>query len=334
MRVAVTGASGHVGANLVRALLAQGRAVRCLIHNNDGASLAGLPIERTGGDVADRRSLEALFDGADVVYHLAAVISVDGDLGGRVTSVNVHGTRNAAEAALSAGVRRFVHCCSIHAFNQSPLDVPLDETRARAIDGGHPAYDRSKAAGEVAVREVIAKGLDAVILHPTGVIGPNDFGPSRMGQVLIDLYRRRFVALVEGGFDWVDVRDVVSGLLAAQEKGRAGESYILSGSWASVRALGELAAEVTGAPLPRFTSPMWLARAGAPFVSQFHRLFGGEPLYTRESLRALRANRTIVRAKAERELGYMARPLIETVRDTYAWLTEAGRLEPRTTSAR
>lgn len=326
MPVAVTGASGHVGANLVRALLAQGRAVRCLVHRG-GPALDGLPVERVHGDVTDRRSLDALVEGADVVFHLAAVISIAGDLDGLVTSVNVDGARNAAEAALAAGVRRFVHCCSIHAFDQRPLDEPLDETRARAVGGAHPAYDRSKAVGEAAVREVIARGLDAVILHPTGIIGPNDFAPSRMGQVLIDLYHRRFVALIEGGFDWVDVRDVVSGLLAAQDKGRAGESYILSGSWASVRALGALAATATGVAPPRLTAPMWLARVGAPFVTAFHRLFGGEPLFTDESLRALRANPTIVRAKAERELGYTARPLVETVRDTYAWLADTGRIE-------
>jgi dihydroflavonol-4-reductase len=228
MRAAVTGANGHVGGNLVRALLAAGHAVRVLVHRRTEA-LEGLAVERVQGDVGSPEPLSELFAGVDVAYHLAAQVSVDGDHGGRVQRVNVEGTRNVAAAALAGGVRRLVHMSSVHAFVTAP-GHPVTEASPRADGRGHAAYDRSKAVGEEQVRQAIARGLDAVILNPTGVLGREDFRPSRMGRFFLLLFRRRLPALVEGGFDWVDVRDVVAAALAAAERGRAGESYLLSGS--------------------------------------------------------------------------------------------------------
>ena len=325
MTVVVTGATGHVGANLVRELLQRGRKVRVLIHQEE-IGLEGLDVERVTGDVRDLATLERAFADAEIVYHLAAVISIVGDPDGRVHAVNVDGARNAAQAALRCGVRRFVHTCSIHAFDQAPLSEPLDEQRARVVSRSHPAYDRSKAAGEAEVRKVISEGLDAVIIHPTAVIGPHDYRPSRLGRLFIDLYHRRLPALVSGGFDWVDVRDLVAGILSAEERGRRGESYLLSGTWHSVRELAQIAAEVTGVPAPRLTTPMWLARVGAPFAEGWSKLTRKEPMFTREALAALRANREIVRVKARDELAYTARPTAESVREIYAWLEGAGML--------
>ena len=184
----------------------------------------------------------------------------------------------------------------------------------------------SKAAGEKAVREVIEQGLDCVIVHPTGVIGPFDGQPSRMGQVFLDLYHRRLPALVAGGFDWVDVRDVVAGAMAAEDKGRSGENYLLSGNYRTVTEIAELAESITGRKKPRLTTPMWLARVGAPFQHALDNLRGRTPLFTSESREALRANKVIRHAKAREELGYTPRPIEDSVRDTYAWFESAGRL--------
>ena len=215
LSVVVTGAAGHLGSNLVRALLARGESVRAMVHENR-EPLADLEVEQVRGDVRDPESLRRAFAGTDVVYHLAGVISIDGDRGGLVREVNVDGAANAAEAALAAGVRRMVHVSSIHAFRMTPLDRPLDETRARVEDkpGEHAAYDRSKAEGERRVRLVVEKGLDCVIVHPSAVIGRLDFAPSRMGRVFLDLYHRSMPALIDGGFDFVDVRDVTQGTIA------------------------------------------------------------------------------------------------------------------------
>ncbi|MCP3982103.1 MAG: NAD-dependent epimerase/dehydratase family protein [bacterium] len=326
MRVVVTGASGHVGANLVRALLDRGDEVRALVHRRS-ESLEGLDVEYAHGDVLDSPSLRAAFEGAERVYHLAALISIDGNRGGAVPAINVRGARNVAEAALDAGVGRLVHCSSIHAFDQEPLGRPLDEQRSRADErGGHPAYDVSKARGEREVRAVIERGLDAVIVNPTGIIGPNDFQDSRMGRVLLDLALRRLPSLIDGGFVWVDVRDVCDGLIAAGDLGRTGENYLLGGRHATVRELATLVEEETGVAPPRITSPMWLARIGAPFVVAAGRIRGSEPLYTGEALRALRGNRDIATTKARDELGFSPRPLDRTVRDTLDWYVATGRL--------
>src|SRR4029450_3502948 len=158
MRVVVTGASGHVGANLVRALRERGDTVRALVHRNE-AALDGLDAERVRGDVLDADSLVRAFEDAERVYHLAALISIDGDRGGAVPAINVRGARNGAEAALTPGVRPRAPCSSIHAFDQNPLDQPLDETRARSDQRPrHPAYDGSKARRDREGRGVDTRG--------------------------------------------------------------------------------------------------------------------------------------------------------------------------------
>jgi dihydroflavonol-4-reductase len=310
----------------VRELLRRGTQVRAVVQEPDPPSLSGLDIEQVPGDVRDLDSLRRAFKGAEVLYHLAAQISIVGPMGGLVHDTNVVGARHAGQAALEAGVRRMVHMCSVHAFQQEPLDQPLDETRVRVSARSAPAYDRSKADGEAEIRALVAKGLDAVIVHPSGIIGPHDYQPSRMGHVFLDLFHRKLPSLIDGGFDWVDVRDVVSGSIAALERGRTGESYLLSGRWCAIGELARIAEGVTGVKPPRLTSPMWLARTGAPFMELWAKLARKEPLYTSESLLALRANRSYVRTKSERELGHQPRPTEESVRDVYRWFASNGRI--------
>ena len=324
MITAVTGATGHVGANLVRALLDDGRRVRA-INRTRGPALDSLDVEFLAVDVLDAHALRRAFEGADVVYHLAALISVAGDPDGRVRATNVDGVRNVANAALDAGVRRVVHCSSIHAFDLDREGV-VTEDSPRA-EGAHlPPYDRSKADGEVELQRVVQRGLDAVITNLTGVLGPYDFGPSRMGAVLLALARRRLPALVEGGFDWVDVRDACTGMIAAEAKGRAGENYLIAGHRASVVQVAALAEAATGVGAPRLVAPMWLAQATAPAGLWWSRLRRSEPLFPPESLHALRKDPVVSTAKAARELGYEPRPLRDTVADSYAWFRSQGLL--------
>jgi len=329
-RILVTGAAGHIGGNLVRALLAQGHPVRALVHR-DRRALEGLDVEVAEGDLLDPDSLRVALDGIETLYHLAGVISIDGDRTGRVRRTNVLGVREVMSRAREAGVKRVVHFSSIHAFDSTSSGPALDERTERVRDGVHPAYDLSKRDGEVEVRRAVAAGLDAVIVNPTGVIGPLDFKPSRMGQVFIDLHQRKMPALVGGGFDFVDVRDVVAGAIAAAESGRTGENYLLSGQRSTVREIAEAAETVTGVPAPRMETPMALARAVAPLAVWFSRLTGSEPLFTPESLAALRTRREVSHEKASRELGYSPRPLQESVRDIYACFRHRGVLEPPNT---
>lgn len=323
MKIAVTGASGHVGANLVRALLAQGHQVRVLVRE-DTRALEGLQVERATGDVRDVEAMKKCFEGMDVVYHSAALISIVGPQGGLVHATNVDGARNAARACREARVGRMVHFASIHAFQQEPRDEPLDETRPLVEPGGL-AYDTSKAGGIQAVREEVAQGLDAVIVCPTSVIGPHDYKRSRLGLTLNGLASGGMPGLVAGGFDWVDVRDVVAGALAACEKGRTGEAYLLSGAWRSVQDLAVEVEKVSGRAAPRLVFPTWMVLLGAPFARAWAAATGTEPLFTSEAMHALEhGNRKISHEKATRELGYTARPLHETVRDTLQWQRETG----------
>lgn len=333
--VAVTGATGHVGSNLVRQLVARGDTVRALTRKPDPVELRGLSVERVPGDVTSGDGLDALVDGADLLVHLAAQISIVGPMNGLVHAVNVEGVRHVVAAARRAGLPRMVHCCSVHVFEPEPFDQPTDERRPRVQRGDAPAYDVSKAEGEAVVRQAVAEGLDAVIVHPSGVMGPYDFRPSRMGHVLLKLYRRRLPALLGGGFDWVDARDVSAGILAAADRGRTGESYLLTGHYRTVAQVAEVAAEITGVPRPRLVCPKWVADIGAPFMdlaAWFMR--GGEPLYTSESLMPLMLRMPYDRSKAEKELGYAPRPFEETVRDAYAWMLAQGVIEARTDAAK
>ncbi len=321
--IVVTGASGHVGGNLVRMLLKLGRPVRATLHR-DKRALEDLDTEIVLCDVQDYDSLNRAFRGADVVFHTAGYISLLMNGWSRLEQINVFGTRNVVEACLACGVGRLVHFSSIHALCQEPLDTPIDENRPYADSHYYPPYDRSKAAGEREVFKGIEKGLDAVILNPTGIIGPYDFRPSHTGQVILALIRRTLPALVRGGFDWVDVRDVVEGALSAEKKAPTGARYILSGHWAPAKAIAVEVEQLTGKRSPRFVAPIWLARIGTPFIGAYSRLAKIRPLYTAVSLKALKSNPHISHAKATLELDYQPRPFQETIRDTVYWFSENG----------
>jgi dihydroflavonol-4-reductase len=325
MKTVVTGANGHVGANLIRALLARGRAVRVMLHVNRRA-VENLNVDMVKGDVCDLPSLCEAFKDAEVVYHLAGHISISTDDWPLCQAINVMGTRNVVEACLRCRVRRLVHFSSIHAFEQEPLDARLDESRS-LVEWRHGLpYDCSKAAGEKEVRRGIERGLDAVIINPTAIIGPYDYGPSYLGEALLNIAKGKMPALVAGGFDWVDVRDVVEGALRAEERAPTGAKYLLSGHWASVSDLAAVVEEITGTPAPRLVFPLWLARVGAPFTVAFARLTGKQPLYTSASIRALCSNRKISHERATRDLGYHPRPLRDTVLDALRWFAENGYL--------
>ena len=325
--VAVTGAAGHIGANLVRSLLAQGRRVRALVREHT-AGIDGLPVEVVRCDVTDAQACRRALAGAPIVYHLAARISVGWDPPGLVEAVNLGGTRNVVEACLACGVQRLVHFSSIHAFSSDPVASPIDESRPLVANRPQTLiYDRTKAEAERQVKAAVERGLDAVIVNPSSAIGPYDFAPSAMGEVLIDLFHGRFPALVGGaGFNWVDVRDVVASALLAECRGRKGEHYLLTGHWLSLVELARLWGRVTGAKVPRLVAPMGLARAAAPFAATWARLWGRRPLFTSDSLRVLRNHRHISHALANAELGHNPRPLEETLRDTYQWFKQAGKL--------
>jgi dihydroflavonol-4-reductase len=277
--------------------------------------------------VRDPASLERAFAGAEVVYHAAGHISLVSGEWSRLHAINVLGTRNVVDACLTCRVDRLVHFSSIHAIDLSPARPQIDESTPLVVEGEVPPYSLSKAQGEREVQRGIGDGLDAVVLNPTAILGPHDYGPSHQGEVLLALSRGQLPGLVEGGFDWVDARDVAKGARAAAMKGAAGERYILSGHWASVRELARLVCSITGTRVPRLVCPMWLAEIAAPWFTGMAELLGRRPLFTWVALDALSSNRRISSAKAAASLSYRTRPLRDTLLDTLRWFVEAGQLE-------
>ena len=322
----VTGAAGHVGANLVRELLAQGQRVRVLVHH-DRCALEGLDVEAVPADVENLDSLLHAFEGVELVYHTAGYISITSNEWPRLEAVNILGTRNVVEACLRCGVERLVHLSSVETLLDKPFGGLVDESRPLVDSRRCSPYARSKAAGEKEVRQGLARGLDAVVLYPSAIIGPHDYRMGFPNTGLLAICRGELWALVDGGFDWVDVRDVVRGTLKAAERAPAGGRYILSGHWASLRELAELAEEINGFRVPRLVVPMWLARVGAPFTVALNRVAGRRPLYTSAALRPLWGNHRISHARATRELGYAPRSLKETIVETLQWFECRSRVE-------
>jgi dihydroflavonol-4-reductase len=323
MIVAVTGASGHVGAALSRVLLAAGETVRLAVHT-DTRALEGLNAERFRADLTDPGSLCRAFQDAEIVYHLAASIALDRRMSDLMWRVNVDGTRNVIRACRDCSVRRLVHFSSIEALADLNSVKATDESNPLAGPAMTTAYGWTKAEAERLVLQAVENGLDAVILSPTAIVGPHDYKPSFLGRSLLDLYQNRLPALIRGGFNWVDVRDVAEAAHTAGRRARSGERYILSGTWKSLPQMAALVGGITGRDGMRPILPGWASKAAAWIVGGLPGLSSRYPGFTPEALIAIGKHREISCAKAERELNYAPRPLEETLKDTFQWFEEQG----------
>ncbi len=318
----VTGATGHIGNVLVRELLQRGEKVRVLILPGEcRAPLDGLEVETFEGDVLDVASLFEAMRGVKGVFHLAGIISIMPGTNELVRRVNIEGTKNILYVAKELKLDRLVYTSSIHAIQRVQEGI-VDERLPYDPDNPYGEYDRAKAQATLEVEKAAHAGLEAVILCPTGVIGPYDFRGSLMGNVIRAAAETRPTLYVDGAYDFVDVRDVVHGLIAAAEKGRRGESYILSGQRISVRYLLETVREITGKYFFKMKVPFDLAAFAALFTPMYYSLAKTSPRFTPYSLEVLRSNSNISHAKATHELGYQPRPLYESIRDAVKWFLE------------
>jgi dihydroflavonol-4-reductase len=320
--ILVTGATGHIGNVLVRQLLKKGEQVRALIlRGEDTRSLRDLEVETIQGDVLDLSSLWEAFQGVRGVFHLAGMISIMPGRDSTIWRVNVEGTKNVIKAAIESGVKRLVYTSSIHAIRRMERGI-IDESLPYDLATPYGEYDRSKAAATLEVQKAAQAGLDAVIVCPTGVIGPYDFRGSEIGHVIRGAALAYPTLYVDGAYDFVDVRDVAQGLILAEQTGLAGESYILSGHKISVRYLLETVREVTGRAFTSIKLPFGLAAFVAKFTPHYYRISQTKPRFTPYSLEVLRSNADISHAKASRELGYQTRSMYETITDTVRWILE------------
>jgi len=318
----VTGGGGRLGNVLVRQLLQDGHQVRVLEPGPRPQSLEGLDIDFISGSVLDNVDVARAVEGSDVVYHLAAKIDLRPKKDPMMYTVNVDGTRIVAEACLSRGLR-LVHTSSHHAVEREPLDQPLTEERPLALNEKCD-YHRSKAVGETIVLGACAKGLDAVIVNPGSMIGPFDYEPSMIGAALLDMYFGRVPVLLDLLSDYVDVRDVAKGMIAASEKGRRGERYFLTGDVIPILEMVSLYGELGGRKVPTRALPLWFGWVILPFALAGGALTKKDPLITSDILRASVSNAVVSRDKAQRELGYTIRPLRESLTDALSFYEEQG----------
>jgi dihydroflavonol-4-reductase len=320
----VTGATGLVGNNVVRQLVSRGQSVRVLVRGRGQTvdrAFAGLPVERRSGELDDARSLEAAADGAAVVIHSAAMVHCGWRHLDEMREVNVAGTRRVARAARLAGAR-LIHVSSVDAIGLRPDGRPADE---ETPPGGMPEcpYVVTKREAEAAVLEEVDRGLDAVIVNPVYMVGPWDWKPSS-GRMLLEVSAGKGLFAPPGGNDFVDVRDVAAGILAAIERGRTGRRYILGGHGLSYLEAWRIFARVTGRMQPLGMAPPaavrmagWLGDA----VSLFTRR--ERPVNSAATAMSMLAHNFSTR-RAEAELGYTYRSFEATVQDAWEWFLERG----------
>jgi dihydroflavonol-4-reductase len=320
MKIAVTGTSGHVGNNLCRMLIEQGYEVRALVHRNT-QGLELLPLEVVKGSVTSENDLADLCTGCETVFHLAAYISIHKRDPGCL-KINYESSIRLVRAARAKGVKKIIHFSSIHAYQQEPLDVELNESRGLELHSD-VTYDRSKALSQKFMMEASSGDLETIVINPTAIIGPDDYRPSLTGSAIIRLYKGLIPALIPGGYDWVDVRDVCGAAIKAMEYGVPGECYLVGGSYQSLKDMAQQIEKLGGHRPPRLELPFWVARIGVPFLNLHSAIRKTEPLYTSVSLDTLeKSHRNISHAKAATALGYSPRPFAETLADTIAWFRE------------
>ena len=325
--IAVTGASGHLGNVICRLLLEKGFRVKAM-YNTRRDSLERLPIELIQGDVLNKSDLAKLIDGCEIVINSAAIISINGDPTGMVFKTNTEGPRNVYEVAKEKGVKRIVHISSVHAVMEEPLNLPFDEKRTYKTATCFP-YDYSKAQGEQIMLSNKANATpEVVVLRPSCIIGPFDYKTSEFGKALLKFYHGKIPVMPEGGYNFIDVRDVAESVINAMEKGRHGEIYLATGKYYSMKELASTIEKVTGKKTPKNTLSFNVLKSLIPFISAYSKLTNTIPLFTTESINALKYGHPgMDNTKAITELGHRVRPFEESINEFYTWQKSIGKIK-------
>ena len=324
--VLVTGASGFVGAAVVRALLAKGRKLRVLVRpQSDRRNLAGLAVEPRIGSLEDAVSLAAAIAGCGALYHVAADYRLWVKDESAMYRANVEGTRLLMEAALAQRVASVVYTSSVATLGIIGDGTPSDETTPSTLGDMIGPYKRSKFMAEEVVRDLVKqRGLPAVIVNPSTPIGPGDVKPTPTGRMIVEAASGKMPAFVDTGLNIVHVDDVAAGHLLAEERGKAGERYILGGEDLTLAEILKRIALLVGRKPPTISVPIpliWPIAIGAEAWAQ---VSGKEPFVTRDGLRMARKKMFFSSAKAQRDLGYRARAAQEALADAVAWFRQAG----------
>ncbi len=323
--VLVTGVSGFVGSAVARALLAEGHSVRALVRpQSPRRNLDGLDIEVAEGDMRDAASLDRALAGVRHLFHVAADYRIWAPDPEEIVRANLEGTRTAMEAARRAGVERVVYTSSVATLALRQDGVPVDETSPNAPATTIGAYKRSKVMAERLVESMAAEGLPAVIVNPSTPIGPRDVKPTPTGRIVVEAASGKMPAFIDTGLNLVHVDDVARGHLMAWRSGRIGERYILGGQDVTLGTMLGVIARLVGRKPPTVQVPRLPLFPLAYAAEAVARVTGREPFITLDGLRMAKYRMYFSSAKAERELGYTARPYAEALAAAVAGFRQAG----------
>jgi len=325
VRVLVTGGTGFVGSHLVAALVGRGDQVRVLRRANSSLlALEGRPnVEHIIGDILEPEVVAQAVNGCDLVFHVAALSSYWRAQREQIYRINVEGTRTVMEACLRARVPRVVFTSSVAAIGIRPDGKPAGETTPFDRASAGLAYADSKHRAEGVVQRLVKLGLDAVIVNPAAVFGPGDHYQIS-GSMIVEFARRRLPAVPGGGLCVVDIDAVVQGHIAAAERGRTGERYILGGENLTHRAIAATICDVVGQSPPRWTIPGWVLPSAAAGIDVFNRINPKPPALSGDQTRLSAVNFFFDSTKAERELAYPMLPFRGAVERAYAWYKTHG----------
>ena len=322
----ITGATGFVGSHVARALAQQGADLRLLVRSSSNKkNLEDLNADLVTGDLRHPDSLEKAIAQCDVVFHVAADYRLWVRDPKEMYRANVAGTRAILDAARKNHVRRVVYTSSVATMGFSSTGQPADENSPVSLNDMIGPYKRSKFMAEKVAMEAAGAGQDVVIVNPTTPVGECDIKPTPTGRIVIDFLKKRFPAYVDTGLNLVDVKQCAQGHIAALEKGRSGERYILGGENLTLKQILDKLAAITGLPSPNIKVPYVLALAtGVVDEIVTGRIRGREPRATIDAVRMGRKKMFALSAKAERELGWRVLPVDDALRRAVAWFRENG----------
>ena len=322
----VTGASGFLGNNIIRMLEHDDNAeVRAFVLNGESiSSLNNLKCSIYYGDVTKADTLNSVFEGSGdaeiFVIHCAAVVYIKSKYNSRVYDVNVNGTKNIVDKVLEYNAK-LIYVSSVHAIPEKSDGNLISEVSIFNPDNVVGLYAKTKAeAARYVMDSVKDKGLNACIVHPSGILGPYDFSNSHLTALVREIVRGKLPMCVKGGYDFVDVRDVAKGIIMACDKGKKGECYIMSGEFVSIKKLADLVCDVVGKKRIKVVLPIMIAKIVAPFYEMYYNVKGKTPLFTKYSLYTLSSNSNFSNEKAKRDLGFVTRDITDTVRDMVMWI--------------
>jgi len=327
--ILVTGVSGFVGSAVARALIAEGHRVRALVRaSSPRRNLEGLDCEVVVGDMTDPDSMLRAMSGARYLFHVAADYRLWARNPDDILSANRDGTRAVMEAALAQGVERIVYTSSVATLRAADAATEVDETAPLGDGEAIGVYKQSKVVAERLVERMVAeRGLPAVIVNPSTPIGPRDVKPTPTGRILVEAACGRVPAFVDTGLNLAHVDDVAAGHLAAMDRGQIGERYILGGQNVALRDMLAVIAQISGRKPPTVSLPRAPLYPLAYVAEAIAQLTGKEPFLTVDALKMASHHMFFTSAKAERELGYVARPYQTAIADALAWFADAGMLK-------